>query len=511
MSERPEKESSPPDVRRPGVRGRWSVRRHPTTRTAGLLIGLVGFAVILLAPAPPALGPVGWRVAAVAVLMASWWVTEVIPIPATSLLPLALFPLLGVGSIRESAAPYAHPLVFLFLGGFILALAMERWGLPKRIALRVIQRIGTNPRAIVAGFMVSGAFLSMWVSNTATAIMMLPIAISLLELLKEDARSPMDDGSGLKVVLMLGIAYGCSIGGLGTLIGTPPNAFLAGFMEESYGRRIGFAEWMLFGIPVVLVGLPVAYMLLTRVAFRVGAVPTPGAAAYLDEQLSSLGRMSRPERRVLAVFLATALLWVSRPLLSSWIPGLSDPGIAITAAIALFLIPSGSGKSSALLDWSSTERLPWGTLVLFGGGLSLAAAFQRSGLTDWIGGAFTSVAGDTLLLPLAVVVVTMVLLTELTSNTATAAALLPVIGSVAFGLGLDPLLFAAPATLAASCAFMLPVATGPNVIVYGSGLIEIRQMVRAGLLLNLAFVLVILAAAYLLLPLVFDVPLRAPA
>lgn len=516
-----------------GVRNSRSAREPNRRRRIGLLVGAAGFVALLFTPSPAGLDSTGWRTAAVATLMATWWVTEAIPIPATALVPLALFPLLGIGSIDVAAAPYAHPIIFLFLGGFIVALAMERWGLPRRIALNTLRRLGTRPAALVAGMMASSALLSMWVSNTATAMIMLPIGLAVVELYGSAkaaaeaggaaaraagggnadpaslASGAQESGPNFGIGVMLGVAYGCSIGGLGTLIGTPPNAFLAAFLEESYGVEIGFAEWMLVGFPLVLVGLPLTHLLLTRVVFPLPSQPIPAASELIAGEIRKLGGMTRPERRVAVVFVATALLWIARPLIARHLPGLSDAGIAMLAALALFLVPAGAARGGALMTWVAARRLPWGMLVLFGGGLSLASAFGRTGLTDWIGAGVSSLAAWPVVLVVLASAGLVIFLTELTSNTATAAAFLPVLGAVAVGMGESPLLLAVPAALAASCAFMLPVATPPNAIVYGSGLVTIPHMARAGLLLNLLFLLLVTAAARLLLPFVFGVALAA--
>ncbi len=477
----------------------------------GLVLGGVLFLLMLILPAPAGLGAAAWRVAAAGVLMATWWVTEAIPIPATALLPLALFPLLGVADIRDAAAPFANPIIYLFLGGFLIARAMEATGLPRRIALSSIRLLGARPRSIIAGVMASCAFLSMWVSNTATALMMLPIGLSLVALMPdgtEDGAEAADEKRRFGTALMLGIAYACSIGGMGTLIGTPPNAFLAGFMLESYGVTIGFAEWMLLGIPLVLLGLPLCYLVLTRIAFPIHSRELPGGRELVDREASALGPFSKAERRVAAVFVLTALTWMTRPILVDnigWLSGLSDAGIAMSAALVLFVLPSGEPDGRRLLDWKQARETPWGVLVLFGGGLSLAAAVEVTGLSAWLG---TGVGGLThwpLPLLMLAVVVAVILLTELTSNTATAATFLPVLGGVALGLGRDPLLLAVPAALAASGAFMLPVATPPNAIVYSSRAVGIEDMVRAGIWLNALFAVLVTVAAYLLLPIVFGV------
>lgn len=468
----------------------------------GRFAGVILFVLLLLLPAPAGLSDLGWRTAAVGVLMAIWWLTEAIPIPATSLLPLALFPLLGIGSIGDAAGPFANPLIYLFLGGFLLAEAMQGVGLPPRLALGTVRLFGTRPGSVIAGIMAASAFLSMWVSNTATALMMLPIGMSLIELLPGDKA---EHRKAFGTALMLGIAYACSIGGMATLIGTPPNAFFAGFMLETYGVTIGFAQWMLFGVPLVLVGLPLTWWILTRIVFPVSPEEIPGGAELLARRRESLGPTSAGEVRIAVVLALTALAWITRPLLQEWAPGLSDAGIAIAAAILLFLIPSGEPGGGRLLTWRQAEAIPWGVLVLVGGGLSLAAAIDRTGLGAWLGGQMESIADWPLGLLVAAVVATVILLTELTSNTATAAVFLPVLGAVALVIGQDPLVLVVPAALAASGAFMLPVATPPNAIVYGSGSVEMTDMVRAGVWINLLFTVLITAASRLLLPLVFGI------
>lgn len=467
----------------------------------GLLVGAVAFVIPLLLPAPAGLPVAGWRTAAVAVLMAVWWVTEPIPIPATALLPLALFPVLGIGSIGDAATPFANPLIFLFLGGFLLARAMQDVGLPKRIALESVRLFGTRPGSVIAGIMGASAFLSMWVSNTATALMMLPLGMSLIELLPDDGAN--SDRRRFGTALMLGIAYACTIGGMATLIGTPPNAFLAGFMLETYGVSIGFAQWMLLGVPLMLVGLPLTWLILTRLVFPVPRGEIPGGRSLIDERRAELGPLRRAEKRVAIVLAFTALAWITRPLFQDWIPGLSDAGISIGGALVLFLIPAGEPDGRRLLTWQRAEAIPWGVLVLVGGGLSLAAAIGSSGLGEWLGGQMESIATWPLLLLLATVVAFVILLTELTSNTATAATFLPVLGALALVIGQDPLVLAVPAALAASGAFMLPVATPPNAIVYGSGAVQVSEMVRAGVWINLLFTLLITIASRWLLPILF--------
>ncbi|WP_456428468.1 SLC13 family permease [Rhodocaloribacter sp.] len=471
----------------------------------GLFGGAALFGMMLWTGAPEGLNVPAWHTAAVGALMAVWWMTEAVPIPATALLPLVLFPLLGVAGIRETAAPYANPLIFLFLGGFVIAEGMQRWGLHRRIALGIITRIGARPGAIIAGFMAASAFLSMWVSNTATALMMLPIGLSVVELTHAGAGEARTARRPFAVALMLGIAYACSIGGLGTLIGTPPNTLLAGFLSETYGYQVGFAQWMLVGLPLVAVGLPMTYFVLTRVVFRLRLTSLPGGRELLEEERRRLGRMSGPEWKVALVFTLVATLWMTRPLLSGVVPGLSDAGIAVFGAVVLFLLPADRRRGVPLLTWEDAERLPWGVLVLFGGGLTLASAINGTGLAAWIGEGLSGAGAWPLPLVVFAVTATVILLTELTSNTATAAAFLPIVASVAVGIGQNPLLFAIPAAVAASCAFMLPVATPPNAIVYGSGAMKISDMARAGLVLNVLFALLITLFAFTLFPLVFGI------
>ena len=493
-------------------------RRPPPSpsraRTAGLVAGLGVFAALLAAPAPDGLDPAGWRAAAVALLMAVWWMTEALPIAATSLVPLVLFPLLGVAAVDAAAAPYANPIVFLFLGGFLLAKGMERWGLHRRLALAVIARVGTEPRRIVLGFMVAAAVLSAGISNTATAVMMLPIAVSVVDLARRDGVGSDADDRTFAVVLMLAVAYACSVGGLATLVGTPTNALLAGFVAETYGADLSFAGWLAVGVPLAVVGLAVVYVVLTRFVYPVRLASIPGGRAFVREALRELGPMAPPERRVALVFGATAGLWVARPALVGLVPGISDAGVAVAGALALFALPAGrpapgtadeedgAGWGGArLLDWDTARTLPWGVLLLFGGGLSLAAAIAETGLAAWLGGQLSGAGALPPWALVGLVVALVVVLTELTSNTATAAAFLPVLGALAASTGTDPLLLLVPAAAAASCAFALPVATPPNAIVFGSGHVTVGQMARAGLWLNLAFVVVVTALAVVLVPL----------
>jgi sodium-dependent dicarboxylate transporter 2/3/5 len=491
----------------------------PSARAAGRVLGpLLAVAVYSLLRArvdgESALTAEGVSVAAIGALMAVLWITEALPLPATSLIPVALFPVLGVAPIREAAAPYAHEFIFLFLGGFMLAQAVEKWDLHKRVALLTLLLVGTRPARLVLGFMTASALLSMWISNTATTVMMLPIAMSVVGWLAAG------DGNGVDrkardefaACLLLGVAYGATIGGVATIIGTPPNVFLAGFLKDTYGIQLGFGQWMLVGLPLSIVFLPVSWLVLTRLVFPVRIPPGEGGRGLIRLELSALGPMGPPERAVAGVFLCTAAAWIARQPVSNleWVQRnvpsvmrLHDAGIAVLAALVLFALPAGRGRGSALLDWNSARRLPWGVLLLFGGGLSLAQSVQQSGLASWLSTLFTGLTGQPPFVLVFAVVVSIIFLTELTSNTATAATFLPVLGAVAVGAGVAPVVLVVPAALAASCAFMLPVATPPNAVVFGSDRIRIGHMVRAGLALNVIAIVLIPILAVTLLRWVF--------
>ncbi len=460
------------------------------------------------------LGQPGRATAAVTAWMACWWLTEAIPLAATALLPLVLLPLLHAMPIKAVAAPYGHYLIFLFLGGFILSIAMERWGLHRRIALSTLALFGTRPNRVVAGFMVTTAGLSMWVSNTATCVMMLPIALSVIEMMERDDPSTASAvNQNLPVCLLLAIAYSASIGGIGTLIGTPPNLFLASYLRDSMGIEIGFAQWLQVGLPVVAVFLPLSWWLLTRWLYPLGR----SAAMVLDltAMRSQLGEMNRGEKITLAVFLTAVCAWIFRPVLTelqfggmSPLSGLTDTGIAVGAALLLFVAPVDLKKRVFAMDWQHASRLPWGILILFGGGLSLAAAIETTGVGQYIGHHVGYLRGVHPLLIALSVAAMVIFLTELTSNLATTATLVPILAAIALPLGIDPLLLVVTATIAASCAFMMPVATPPNAIVFGSGRISIPQMCRAGLPLNLIGVIVVTAIAYWVAVPVFVITLQ---
>lgn len=445
------------------------------------------------------LGPVGgmsetaWRTAALGLLMVVWWVTEAVPIAATALLPLALLPLLGVMDIGAAAAPYANPVIYLFFGGFVLAAAFERSGLHRRLALRLLTFVGTRPDRIIGGFMLTGGLMSMWVSNTAATLMLLPLATSVLR------RTTRDDAPAgyFEKALLLSIAYAATIGGFGTLIGSPPNALLVGFLAQNHDIRIRFADYMLIGVPIVLVALPIAWLILTRIVFRVERDRSLIDADALREQRRELGPLSRSEKFVATVGVLTATAWITQPLIARAWPAISEAGISVMCALALLIIPL-DGKGTRAITWDEAERIPWGVLILFGGGLSLAAAIQQGGLAAWITdsvGALSAVPPVVLLL---VVITIVTVLTEFASNTATAAAFLPVVSSLAIAAEMNPLVLLVGAGLAASNGFMMPVGTPPNAIAFSTGKLTVAEMARAGLLIDIVFLGILTLAAYFL-------------
>jgi len=437
-------------------------------QVVGLFLGPVLALAMLLSDAPSGLPEAGWHTAAMGVLMAVWWATEAVPIAVTALLPLVLFPLLGIADMQDTASPYANKVIYLFLGGFVVALAMQRWDLHRRIALTVLQYTGGHGRSLIGGFMLASALISMWVMNTSTTMMLLPIAVSVISVIHGSVGALDDRGrQDFQYALLLGVAYAATIGGMATLVGTAPNAMMAAFVLESYGTAIDFASWMLVGVPLSLALLPLAWLVLTRWVFRVDFHTSDEVRATLGKMHEDMGPVSTPEKRVAGVFVLMAITWIMRPLLVK-LPGLSaldDSGIAMAGAVALFLIPSGDARDPLLMRWEQAEKLPWAILLLFGGGLTLAGAVSDTGLAAWIGNALNAFGQLPLALLVMLIAAMIIFLTELTSNTATTATFLPVVGAIAVESGIDPIVLTIPVTLAASCAFMLPVATPPNAIV----------------------------------------------
>ncbi|MFD6950294.1 anion transporter [Nocardiopsis sp. TSRI0078] len=501
-----------PDTMSPTQDGK-PANSFPRSRVIGLVAGpLVGLLIYFLMPdmplplgegeeGDPVLAANGRAVAGITAFIAIWWATEAIPIPATSLLPLVLFPVMVQGTSVDDVAPsYGSDTIFLFMGGFMLALAMQRWNLHKRIALTIVSKVGSNTAGLVGGFMIATAFISMWVSNTATAVMMLPVGLSVVALITQFRDGRTD--ANFATALMLGIAYSASIGSVATLIGTPPNVLMVAYLADNHDIHIGFGQWMAAGVPLAAVFLFIAWFVLVRV-FRPETRKVEGAQDLIRGELAEMGPMSRAEKMVLAVFASAALSWIFVPVLADveavasaapWLGSFGDAVIAMTAAIALFLIPADRG--TRLLDWETAVQLPWGVLLLFGGGLAISSQFTASGLSTWIGGQVSALAGVPLWVVILAVAALVLGLTELTSNTATAATFLPILGGVAVGMDVDVMVLVIPAVLAASMAFMLPVATPPNAIVFGTGHVRIGQMMRGGLWLNLVAIALILGAMY---------------
>ncbi len=470
---------------------------------SALVAGPVLAALLLLTVHPEGLSPAGGRVLALAAWMAVWWMSEAVPLAVTALLPLIAFPLMGIASLGTVAESYVHPLVFLFLGGFLIASAMQKWQLHRRLALHVLALSGGAPAAVIAAIMAVSAFLSLWISNTAAAMVMLPVGQAVVLTLRTTCPGASDaELADYNAALILGIAYAATIGGMGTLIGTPPNALFAAYMLKEHGVAIGFANWMLLGVPIVMVLLPAAWLLLTRGVFKVPLGSHGEAGNVLKAEVAALPRLSVGERRVGLVMLATAMAWMCRPLVAELLPGLpvSDTGIALTAAVVLFVLRA---EGRALIGWRQVVGINWSVLILFGGGLALAAAIDSSGLDGWIAHTAEGLADLPWLALITIVAVIIVALGELASNTAIAAVFLPVAGATAIGMGAGPLALALPVALFASIGFMLPVATPPNAIVFSSRAVSARQMLKAGICLDIIAIMIVVVMASLLGPLVF--------
>lgn len=475
---------------------------------AGPLAGLLIFLVL-----PDSLSFQGQAVAGCAAWMAIWWITEAAPIPVTSLLPLVLFPLFGMDTMANVASPYANPVVFLVMGGVILGLATERSNLHRRIALLTIRAVGTRPDQIVFGLMLASAFISAWVSNTATAVIMVPIGVSILQLVRNIDAKAVD--TRFSASMMLGIAYGVTIGSTATLIGQPPTALMAAYLDSEMNYEMQFGQWMLVGVPFAICMLAVGWFVLTKLVYRTGLKQIPGGKDLIRGELAKLGSMSTAERRVGIIFLSAIFCWVALPFIAKipaiaesmpFLGEISDTQVAMGAAIACFLVPAGK-SSGPLLNWEASRDIPWGLLLLFGGGLSLSAMFTSTGLSQWIGDQVGMLGDMPPILILLVAALVGLGLTELTSNTATAAAFFPIMGAVAVGAGVDPLLMIIVMTLAVCSAYMLPVATPSNAVAFGSGEVSIKQMVRAGIWLNVISMVLIVGLIYSVIPLVFGINL----
>ncbi|SIT76042.1 SLC13 family permease [Edaphobacillus lindanitolerans] len=490
--------------------------RNKRSYTTPQLIGLIGgpllFLLLMLFYHPEGLSGEGRAILASTVWIAAWWITEAVPIPVTSLLPLVLFPLAGGLDVKATASAYGDENIFLFMGGFMIALAMEKWNLHRRIALTIISAIGTNMNKIILGFMVATGFLSMWISNTATAMMMVPIGLAITyqvaDALKGGPHEVDKENFGFGKALMLGIAYSASVGGIATLIGTPPNTALAAAMEKMYGIEISFGKWMLYGTPFAWIFILLIWIYLVKIAFPTKVTELPGGRHLVRQEKERLGRASTEEKLVFAVFILAALSWISRSfVLQNFLPGISDGVIAMFFAVLLFVIPAVNIKGDRLLDWETAVKLPWGILLLFGGGLAIAAGFVSSGLSEWIGGQLTSLRGVPVILVILIVATLVIFLTEITSNTATAAMMYPIMGALAIALDVHPFALMVAAGVAASCAFMLPVATPPNAVVFGSGYLRIPDMAKAGFALNLIGIVLVTLSIWFLLPAIWGIDL----
>lgn len=473
----------------------------------GRVLGPLVFFLILFFFHPDDLSDEANAVLASVAWVAIWWVTEAIPIYVTALLPLILFPLTGGLSLTETATSYGHKYIFLYMGGFILAIAIEKWNLHRRIALTIINLIGTNVINIILGFMLATAFLSMWISNTAAAVIILPIAMAIVYQLNDNPDTEKDENKIFGKALMLAIAYSASIGGIATLIGTPTNLVLAGVVQTTFGKEITFSEWFVLGFPIAMILLFLCWYYLTRFAFTFKQKDFPGGRSEISARLKALGKMGYEEKSVLVVFAVTAFAWIARSfLLQRFIPKMDDTIIAMMTVVILFLLPTCE-KGKRLMDWQDAVKLPWGILLLFGGGLTLALGFDTSGLALWIGSKLSTLQVLPFFLLLMILISIVNFMTEITSNIATTAILLPVLVSLAPVLGVHPYYLMIAATLAASCAFMLPVATPPNAVVFGSGYLEMQDMVKKGFWLNIISILILTVVVYIVLPMVWDLSL----
>ncbi|SDK96148.1 solute carrier family 13 (sodium-dependent dicarboxylate transporter), member 2/3/5 [Maridesulfovibrio ferrireducens] len=492
-------------------------------RIIGFFLGPIVFLTMILMSAPDGMNPSAWKVAAVTALMAIWWISEAIPIPATALMPIALFPLLGVMKSKAACAPYSNHLIYLFMGGFFLAVTMERWNLHRRIAIHTIKAVGTSPGRMILGFMIATGFLSMWVSNTATAMMMVPIGLAVIQQAtgfdSQTLRACPSSGpeSNFGKCLMLGIAYSASMGGVGTIIGTPPNTVMVGMVDKMYGVQIGFGEWMLYGVPLAVVMIAVSWWILTQILFPTKGMELAGGEAIIDQELEKLGPMSKEEKYIVIVGCFIAAFWLSRGFLKKaafmqdlW-PNFGfvhDATIGILGSLILFAIPTNFKKGEFLLDWKTAVKIPWDVILLFGGGLAIANGFAKTGLASFIASRLTMLEGMSLLAFVAVVVVITIFLTEITSNTATATLLVPIMGSAAIAMGVHPFATIVGACVAASFAFMLPVATPPNAVIFGSGCISIKQMAAAGFWLNIFGAFLITFSVVYALPILWGIDLH---
>ena len=472
-------------------------------KNIGLFLGPLAFFLVKFFYNPEGLSNEGLSILASTLWVAIWWITEAVPIYVTALIPIILFPLSGGLELKQTTAAYGHKFVFLFVGGFILAIAIEKWKLHKRIALNIIGLVGTKKSNIILGFMIATAFLSMWISNTATAVMILPVGLAIISQLKDNPKTIENENLVFGKTLMLAIAYSASIGGMATLIGTPPNLVLAGVIKTSYNIEINFLQWMSFGLPISIFLLFICWKYLTSVAYKFDNQNFDSGMNEINDQIKSLGKISYEEKSVMIIFIATALAWITQSfVIKKYIPEIDDTIIAIIAAVTLFILPNKKGDKK-LLAWEDAVKLPWGILLLFGGGMALAKGFDSSGLAIWIGSQMSFFDAIPLLALLLFLVAMVNFLTEITSNLATTAMLLPVLVALAETIGVNPYYLLVGATVAASCAFMLPVATPPNAVVFGSKILKIDDMIKKGFWMNLISIFILTAAVYWILPIIW--------
>jgi len=477
---------------------------YPTIKKLGLVLGPVVFLMLYNLPWVM-LNPAADKVIAVAIWMIIWWITEAVSISVTALVPLTIFPLLGISDMKTVSASYGSPIVFLFFGGFVMALALEKVQLHKRIALNIVKYTGTSPDRVILGFMIATAFLSMWISNTATTVVMLPIALSVISLLANDEDGFTKGDANFALSIMLGIAYAANVGGIATIIGTPPNTVMVGFMENTYGIEISFLTWMKMGVPFSIIMLTVIYLVLVKVVYPNRLEDRSDSGELIANELKKIGPLKKTELRVLIIFFVTMTLWVLRVHINALIPSisLSDAGISMLAAMALFTIPFKFGTGEFTLNWADTKKLPWGILILFGGGLALAKGLADAGVIEFIGEAVSSNVGISIMVIVSLLITIVLFMTELMSNVALVAIFAPVIAGVALGLDQEILPVLIPATMAASCAFMLPMATPPNAIVFASGYIKVSEMAKAGFILNIISIILLVIFAKSIIPFLF--------
>ncbi|MFC3040381.1 SLC13 family permease [Virgibacillus xinjiangensis] len=487
-------------------------RAYSKGQLVGLILGPFLFVMMMLFFTPEGLSFEARAVLASTLWIATWWISEAIPIPATSLLPIILLPVLGALDSDTVVSSYGDDIIFLFLGGFFIATAMEKWNLHQRMALAIIHMIGTSTNRIILGFMVATGFLSMWVSNTAAVMMMIPIGLAIVYQVSESLKGEEQQGELKKFekAIIFGVGYGGTLGGLGTLIGTPPNIILAGQVEQLFGIEISFLDWLLFGAPIVFILIFAVWFYLTRLVYPIKLKSLPGGRELIQSERKALGTIRYEEKAVLAVFLFAAFMWITRTFI--WedilpIPGLNDGMVAIAATLLLFLIPASNGHGTKILEWEDSRDIPWGILLLFGGGLAIAAGFSETGLSNWIGEQLTILEGINFILIILVSTTLVMFLTEITSNTATGTMILPVVAALAVALEIHPFALMVPCAMAANNAFMLPVGTPPNAIIFGTGKLKIIEMVRNGFWLNVVSIILIVVAITFWLPILWDIDL----